>query len=70
MKQHMTIEVRGKDRTWGFPFKGDPAHMEAWRADGLNVSLVVNTIPLWAQRLGLTRIWCRAQDGWGFLRFW
>lgn len=69
-KQLMSIEVRGREKQWGFLFEGDPAHLAEWRADGLEVDEVCNVIPVWAQRMGLTRVWCRVQDTWAWLRLW
>lgn len=51
-------------------FEGDPAHLPDWRADGLEVYEVCNVVPVWVQRLGLTRPWCRVQDAWRWLRLW
>jgi hypothetical protein len=65
-----SITVKGKSHTWSFTFKGDPAHLADWRADGLDVSQVLNRVPAWAQQLGLTRPWVLVQDAWRFLRFW
>ncbi len=70
VKKLMSIEVRGREKRWGFLFEGDPAHLAEWRADGLEVDEVCNVIPVWAQRMGLTRVWCRVQDAWAWLRLW
>jgi len=66
----MSIEVRGREKAWGFLFEGDPAHLPDWLADGLEVYEVCNVIPEWVQRLGLTRLWCRVQDAWRWMRLW
>lgn len=70
MKQTISIHVRGKTKQWCFNFKGDPKHLEEWRADGLEVYEVVNSIPDWAVDLGLTHIWCKVQDLWRWVRLW
>lgn len=70
MKQNFSITVRGKRATYAFTFTGDPAHLEGWRADGLEVDQVLNTVPVWAVSLGLTRPWCWAQDALQWLRVW
>jgi hypothetical protein len=70
MKQTLSITVKGKHKTWSFNFPGDPKYLAEWEADGLEVYEVMNTIPLWAQRLGLTHVWCMVQDAWRFLRIW
>lgn len=66
----MSVEVKGREHSWGFLFEGDPAHLDAWRADGLEVYEVCNVIPVWVVRLGLTRVRCRVQDAWQWLRLW
>jgi hypothetical protein len=71
MKKRYTITVHGKQKTWGFPIKADPAHVEDWRADGFEVDEVLNMIPDWAVNLGLTYVWCWVQDVWEKrLRLW
>lgn len=70
MKQWMVIEVRGKNCQWSFHTKADPKYLPEWEADGLQIFILENSIPEWAVDLGLTRIWCRVQDVWKFLRFW
>jgi hypothetical protein len=70
MKQTLSITVRGKQKTWSFNFTGDPQHLADWEADGLEVYEVLNSIPLWAQQIGLTHAWAAAQDAWRWLRIW
>jgi hypothetical protein len=70
MKQWMTIEVRGRDRTWAFTTKADARYLEEWQADGLQIFILENTIPAWVVDLGLTRPWIWAQDFWKVLRLW
>jgi hypothetical protein len=70
MKQTYSITVRGKHHEWSFPIVATESDASDWRADGLEVHQVLNSIPEWAQRLGVTRIWCRGQDLWGWLRLW
>lgn len=52
------LTVRGKRETWCFPVNGNPEFVTEWRADGLQVDELVNTIFLWAHQFGLTRVWC------------
>lgn len=70
MKQPIQIIVRGKRHTWGFTFEGDPKHLADWRADGLQVYEVCNTIPAWAVDFGLLRLWVAVQDAWRWMRVW
>ncbi len=71
MKQTFAIEVIGKTgRTFSFNFKGDPQYLDEWRSEGFVVHEVVNSIPVWAQQMGLTHLWCAVQDAWRLLRLW
>ena len=58
----MSVTVRGNHLSWSFSFYGDPAHIKGWRADGLEVFEIENTIPVGVAGLGLTRAWCFVQD--------
>jgi hypothetical protein len=58
----MSVHVRGDRRDWGFNFYGDPAHLEDWRGDGLEVYEVENVIPAWVVALGVVRPFCFLQD--------
>jgi hypothetical protein len=71
MKRTFEIQVVGKSgANYGFPFKGDPQHLQGWLDEGFEVHEIVNTIPLWAQQLGLTHILCWVQDRWAWMRLW
>ena len=61
-QKQMMIEVRGNSHRWSFPFYGDPKYLAEWRADGLEVNEVANTIPAWVAGCGLARPWCFVQD--------
>ena len=60
-KLHMVI-VRGDAKSWGIETYITEATATDWRADGLDVEEVVNTIPAWVVGAGLTRPWCWLQD--------
>lgn len=62
----LSIDVRGREKRWSFEFIGDPKHLDEWRADGLEVFEVENTIPIWIADLGLARPWCFVQDLFNF----
>jgi hypothetical protein len=64
MKKLLSIKVNGNNRRWAFTFYGDPAYLEQWRADGLEIDIVENTIPKWINDLNLTRPWIFLQDIW------
>lgn len=56
------VNVKGNDKQWSFPFYGDPENIPVWRADGLEVFEIENTIPAWVAAHGLARPWCFVQD--------
>ena len=66
MKKRFLIITWGKEKAWSFMFMGDDRHLDDWLEDGLEVYEVVNTVPMWAVNLGLTRIWILAQDIFNF----
>jgi hypothetical protein len=68
MKKKLIVFVRGKTTEWSFTFQGDPAHLDDWRADGLQVYEVENSIPAWVVAIGMTRVWVRVQDAWNAIR--
>lgn len=68
MNRLYSITVVGRDKTWGFPVKGTEQDAQDWRDDGLEVWELTNTVPVWAQRLGLTKPWCGVQDAWNWVR--
>lgn len=61
-----TIQIKGREKTWAFTTDVDTKYLAEWQADGVEIYELCNTIPLWAQQLGLTHVWCRVQD---FLNF-
>lgn len=66
----MFVTVRGTQRRWSFNFYGDPRYLDEWRADGLEVHVIENTIPMWVADLGLGRAWCVMQDLFNFRNPW
>jgi hypothetical protein len=66
----MSVTVRGKTKTWSFEFVSDEKYIKEWAEDGLEIDIVCNRIPVWAVNLGLTKVFCRIQDAWQFMRLW
>jgi hypothetical protein len=62
VKKLIAIEVKGIRKRWSFSFYADPKHVDDWRIDGLNVTLIENTIPIWVVDYKLIRPWCFMQD--------
>lgn len=61
MKQRYSLVVRGNEHAWTFDVDALHSHVEDWRADGLEVNEIVNTIPEWLPA-ALIRSWCFLQD--------
>jgi len=57
-----SIEIKGKHYNWAFDFDGDTKYWQEMLDDGLNVKMIMNTIPLWVVNFRLTRIWVFFQD--------
>ena len=58
----LQITVRGREKRWGFMFDGDTRHLADWRADGLEIDEIINTIPEWVVDIGMLKPWCFMQD--------
>lgn len=61
-----TIEIKGKASRWAIDCQASNAEIEAMRADGLDVGILVNVIPAWVVAMGLTRPFIVFQDFWNF----
>ena len=61
-----TVDVRGKQSEWGIPCDLSRKAVDDMRADGLDVKVIENTIPVFVANLGLARPWCFLQDLWNF----
>lgn len=61
-KTLMNITVRGQRKEWSFNFYGDQKHLDAWHKDGLNVHVIINSVPVWVNDLGLSKVWFFFQD--------
>lgn len=71
MTRTYAITVRGKSGAeYSFNFKGQPEHLEGWLQEGFEINELLNSIPVWAQQIGLTRPWCAVQDAWNWIRLW
>ena len=67
MKKLYSLNIRGKHKEWGFPIYADPKHVEDWRADGLWVDEILNTIPEWWVNAGFSvLLWCFFEDIFNF----
>ena len=60
------VLVRGKTGEWAIESDLSKSAIDDMRADGLDVIVPENTIPMWVVDLGLMRPWCFVQDVWNF----
>jgi hypothetical protein len=68
-----TVEIRGKHSTWGVDWDASQKQIDAMRQDGIEVGIIMNSIPQWVVELGYgpTRVWCFIQDIWNLKNpFW
>lgn len=65
-KKLMTISVGGKHKKWIFEVYADPKYLDEWRADGIEIDVLENTIPMWVVDAGAGKIWCFFQDLFNF----
>jgi hypothetical protein len=59
-----SIEVTGKSSRWGVTWDASKEQIEAMQADGIDVGIVENSIPLWVVEIGCATPWCFMQDIW------
>ena len=60
MTRLLFVEVQARDgRRFSFNFYGDPGYLPEWRAAGLDVGEILNTVPEWWP---WPRVWCFVQD--------
>ncbi len=68
MKQKMLITVQGKTGKFVFDFVGDDKYLQDWIDEGLEINVVMYSIPKWVVNLGLMRVWMKASDIWQLMR--
>lgn len=65
-KQTALVDVRGKQHEWGLNVPMSQDQIDAMREDGIEVNILVHTVPVWAAEVGLLPLWCAVQDIWNF----
>ena len=56
-----SIEIRGRVKRWSFDIYAEPAWVDDWTADGLEIAEVLNRWPEWLPGWAV-RPWCFCQD--------
>ncbi|QQP96520.1 hypothetical protein [Lysobacter enzymogenes] len=69
-KKLLALQIQGQSHPWHFEFYGDPSHISDWRADGLVVEEVENTVPESLPGFIPSRLWAFAQDIFNFRSPW
>ena len=54
----LSLTIRGLRHTWSFTFLGDPAHIDGWRADGLQVEELVASVQVSDEELSRLSSYC------------
>ena len=66
MSKHLSITVKGKNRTWCFDILANSKYIQEWLDDGLDIVIIENTIPMFVVDCGLTHAWVFMQDLFNF----
>ncbi len=66
LKKRYSLSIQGKNHHWTFDVMVDPQYINEWRADGIIIEEIHNTIPVWIVDCGLTKQWCFFQDCFNF----
>ena len=62
----VSVEIRGKYKRWSINCYASNEEIETMREDGLEVDEIVNSVPLWAYNLHISRLYIFLQDVWNF----
>ena len=65
-KRLYSITVKGDKHLWGFNCWLDPQYLDEWLEDGLEITEIHNTIPMWVVEMGMMKPWCFMQDLFNF----
>lgn len=68
MKKIANITVKGKTKRWSIDVPLLQETIDSMDADGVEVGIIENTIPLWVATYGQPwiKVWCFLQDLWNF----
>ncbi len=62
----VALEIRGKTTEWAITVDLSSEQIDAMRADGIEIGVVVNSVPGWIFDAGLVTPWMFVQDLWNF----
>jgi len=58
------IPMRGQSSEWAVISDMSRAQIDDMRADGIDVGIIENTIPVWVADAGMMHLWWFLQDVW------
>ena len=65
-KKLYSITVTGDTKTYSFDTYVDPRYIDEYRAEGIDIDEIVNTIPQWVVDIGMLKPWVFMQDIFNF----
>ncbi len=66
MNKNVIITIHGKASSWSVQTHLPQDAIDAMTADGVEVGILYNTIPMWVAEAGLASFWCFWQDVFNF----
>ena len=60
----VALEIQGKNIKWAVTADMPEHQIQAMREDGLEVGIIVNSMPMWVLNAGLATPWMFFQDLW------
>lgn len=69
-KKLLYLEIQTTAGLWSFKVLADPKYLDEWRAAGLEMGIIENTIPEWLPVWIPARWFAFAQDLFGFRNPW
>lgn len=70
MRNNYLLTIRGKKDTWGLIQKLTPEEAVNLSNDGIEIALMIYSVPSWVASLGLTKPWCFCTDIFNFRNPW
>lgn len=67
MKKEYAIKIHGRDLVWEMVVEATCETVDDWIYDGLDVEELINEVPDWIARIGLTKLYFWLQNA-GIIR--
>jgi hypothetical protein len=50
------VRIKGKNKTWDFDFWSKDGYLDDWEKDGLEISVITGSSPVWIYNIGLHNV--------------